>query len=523
MKTLIPFIILSLLLVFGGCSNGGNGPNDAGPDADAVDGGDTGPIPCTEIVNCPAKHLCLGGLCVPGSECAAEEDCPDGYSCNFMSGICMPEDQCESDAECTESSAPYCMTSAGLCVACHQDSHCSSKPDTPHCGPDWSCVACTDDPHCAGELICSEDNVCINPVGCEQNDDCHEPARPHCDTDDGQCYACLTDGHCAGSMVCEPGTRQCVACYQDVHCIGALKKCDVANFTCVGCLSDDDCLPEEHCNLSTNQCTDVFCQADSDCLDPYFSFCNTATGDCVECVINDHCGYYDWCRQFNCESDCLTDAECIEKYGDNQHCDLVSGDCFEAECMTDADCSGTPDKPYCKTSASPSNPPQYSCVECTLDEHCDEFFECSLVEFTCRVMPCYRYPEPHETCHQLDPCYYCDMGSGLCGPAYDCTYPDGTECCQGYTCNTMGHCERNTTCPGGSDLECPEDSTCNPTTLECEFQSCCDPPCSSGEYCTGGCECVSTCHELGEMCDPMSQNCCEGLKCGIFFPICSEI
>jgi hypothetical protein len=407
-----------------------------------------------------------------------------------------------------------------MCVECHQESHCVSKPDTPYCGDQWTCVVCTEDGHCQQDQVCT-DNVCQDPFSCTSDLDCTDNTKPHCNASNGQCYACLTDDHC-GVLACEPTSHQCVECYLDGHCTGTRKKCYLGTFTCVSCLLDEDCLPGEHCHQVQHECTDVFCLADSDCTEPSFNFCNTATGDCVQCVESDHCGPYMWCRDFICDGDCQTDAECVEKYGPDQHCNTDTGNCFEAECMTDADCVGNPDGEHCKTAASPADPPQYTCVACTLDEHCDEFFECAPTQFICRAMPCYRYDNPDETCSEIATCYYCNMGSGLCEPAYDCTYPEGLECCRGYTCNTFNHCERNTTCPNGTDLECPEGATCNTVTLECEVVPCCDPPCAGGEYCTShpDCVCMSACIDQGGMCDFMRDNCCPGLHCPLMPPFC---
>ena len=179
--------------------------------------------------------------------------------------------------------------------------------------------------------------------------------------------------------------------------------------------------------------------------------------------------------------------------------------------------SFAPDIESLSPTPKPPTPPQYSCVECTADEHCAEYFECNPTNFTCRKMACYKYAEPDTTCRLIDPCYYCDYGSGDCEPAYDC--PVGNECCQGYTCNTFSHCERNLDCD--SDLDCPTDSECNTGTRQCEYLSCCEPPCGAGDFCNANCQCETGCHEQGDTCDPMSNNCCEGLRCPIFWPFCT--
>jgi hypothetical protein len=517
------------ILILPACYGGGGKidlSDDAGPGDN--DGNNYGTILCTVSADCPAKQLCIDGLCYRGNDCFSEDDCGEGWSCNFVTNICVPDDNnCQSDADC-QPPKPACQVETGNCVQCLIDSHCNTKRvGIGHClTASNTCVDCIQDEHCGVDQFCSEQYQCLDEAECAGDADCISNERPHCNQSIGQCQECVEAGHCPSGMVCSPETHACESCYEDSHCTADKPKCDLSLGECVGCLADEDCPDGEHCNPYGRACTDVWCSSNNDCQEPNLEFCDTGTQNCVQCLTGAHCGYGEaWCRGFFCQVGCATSEECVEKFGPDQVCDPESGHCFRAECVTDADCTEDPGKPHCKTQEAPSSPPQYTCQECADNSHCPDFHKCTLNDFTCAIMPCYEYTDPDATCREIDPCYSCNFGNGQCEPSYECTYPDGTECCQGYSCNTVGHCDRNLTCSSNDD--CPPDAECNLVTLQCEIPTCCDPPCSADEYCTTDCECLSGCHELGESCywDPANAqgNCCEGLKCSLFWPLCTTI
>ncbi len=478
-----------------GCS-GGNNDKDAGPDAcDGCDGGDDGPIACTSIGQCPVHNLCLGGLCQIGTICTgAGGECPDTHECNVMQEVCVPKWTCQQDSDCTAENpdVPHCLEGDGVCV------ECTPATQVEDCGPE-------------GEFFCSASYEC-EPVGpdCSSDADC-TPGQPHCDVGQGKCVVCLNDGHCAGSQVCKFDTHTCVECYNDAHCINPTPQCWEETNTCVECTADVQCSGGERCNQGTHECTDLVCATDADCADQAGTHCDPASGDCVQCTDNDHCGALQWCRDFACQSGCETDAECEAKLGANYRCEDGTGDCFFAECLDDGDCAGNANGEHCKLVDVPNNPAQYTCVECTDDAHCEEFFECAkgTGQFFCRPMPCYQYQDPVATCAGIDPCYECNYGSGACEPRENCA---DDPCCQGYTCNAMSHCERNLNCQTNDD--CAADSICNQQTLQCEYQSCCGD-CQVGYFCNEQtCQCEQgECKQAMDTCNFEIQNCCEGLTC----------
>ena len=493
---------LAVCLALAGCSGNG-GEDDGGIDACDGCGGDddSGPIPCASIGECPVHHLCLGGFCTLGTICTgAPGECPDTHECNVMQEVCVPRWTCGSDVDCEDANAPRCLQPDGVCVECTpatQQQDCGDPAEV-YCGASYECT----------------------PVGpaCESDAQCAAPT-PYCDVGPGVCVPCLNDGHCAGDQVCKLDTHSCVDCFMDAHCVNPTPRCWLDTFTCVECTSDGHCDvgANERCNLGTHTCTDFVCATDNDCINQPGTHCNQATGDCVQCLEHAHCGALQWCREFACVSGCETDQECEAKLGADHRCEVGTGDCFYAECLADGDCAGNANGEYCKLDEIPNNPQQYTCVECTEDAHCDEYFYCAkgTNQYFCQPMPCYQYQDPEATCAQVDPCYECNYGSGACEPRYDCA---NDPCCQGYTCNALSHCDRNINCQTNED--CPADSICNQGTMQCEYQSCCGD-CQAGWFCNEQtCQCEQgECKLLMETCNFEIQNCCEGLTCS-FMGIC---
>jgi hypothetical protein len=317
-----------------------------------------------------------------------------------------------------------------------------------------------------------------------------------------------------------------VQCTNNDPCPVSDPYCDLGTYTCVGCLQDNQCTGGKRCNLASHQCTDVVCTNDNDCASEPGPKCKIDTGDCVQCLVTADCQGAGWCRSYECSSDCLTDPECAEIHNNDTkwRCEQASHDCIYAECLSDADCASNPEnKKHCKTVATPSNPPQNSCVVCTDDSHCNtETQKCdkNSGKFVCAAKPCYQFADPNANCYAIAACYACDYSSGQCKPAHDC--PTGTECCQGFTCNAYSHCEQNVSC--NTDLDCPITFFCN-AIKSCEFRSCCSPACTSGKVCNEdptNCQCVasSTCKQAMDTCDE-NNPCCAGLRCGSFmFPFC---
>ncbi len=521
LRSVLPLVLTAALagLPLAACSPGG-GEEDAGVDALDGDGDDDpGPPPCVTINDCPTRMVCLGGLCQPGTACDEDPDCPAGSVCLIIKEVCVPENPCSTDADCTAAGLPHCLSASGLCVRCLEDAHCGDPAEV-FCNDQYACEAVGPD--------------------CTSDADCQEAGRPHCDPVQGKCFACVTDAHCAGGH-CTPDTHQCVDCLVSAHCtVSPHRQCLLPDMICVECLGDADCTGGERCNLTSHNCTALVCASDADCAgSPDGMYCLPATGDCVQCKEHAHCGALQWCRTNVCQSGCQTDQECVDKVANTNRCTVATGTCYWAECTADPECAANPEgKTHCKTAGSPLNPPQWSCVQCTLDEHCGENLVCDTTsgQFVCKARPCYEYADPDQPCETFDPCYRCDLNSGLCKPlgTFDytvdpddhCAYNPAEPyarggCCQGYYCTSTESCARNLNCPNGPS-DCPPDYDC--VNNSCEYRSCCSPPCTGGQVCVGqapNCSCQSSCHQAGASCDPFASNCCEGLRCSVFWPMCT--
>jgi hypothetical protein len=85
--------------------------------------------------------------------------------------------------------------------------------------------------------------------------------------------------------------------------------CDPQTLTCVDCLSDSDCENLFQCDLVRHECFFAGCYHDSDC--PNDLNCARASGQCVECIEDFHCGVgicdrqTNMCTQTDCQDDSL--------------------------------------------------------------------------------------------------------------------------------------------------------------------------------------------------------------------------
>jgi hypothetical protein len=167
------------------------------------------------------------------------------------------------------------------------------------------------------------------------------------------------------------------------------------------------------------------CEADNECDEGY---CDTASGECVTCVKDEHCPSGKHCHP--------TDLKCVACHEDG-HCD--SGVCdveynYCVECLVDGDCaSGNCDEA------------NQICIECGADSDCEDGNECTYEG--CSNGQCVVVNKPAG-----DPC------------------DDGDECTTGDAC-VDGHCT-----PGQEVPECQ-------TNPECADKIDGDP-CDDGDPCT---------------------------------------
>lgn len=109
-----------------------------------------------------------------------------------------------------------------------------------------------------------------------------------------------------------------------------------------GCQKSGDCCSGKECK--NNDCIVKTCGLDADCsgTTPH---CNTATGECKECVYDNHCanGYHCEKTSYTCQvntpmcKSCTSDIDCIS--AGVTTCGSFTKKCTK-QCATEADCMG---------------------------------------------------------------------------------------------------------------------------------------------------------------------------------------
>lgn len=122
--------------------------------------------------------------CTTAEQCSAVglkdiTSCKSGNVCDPYGACVKP--QCAASTDCASPDAPICF--AGLCVAkCTADTDCDGRSGTPYCAADGQCVACMQDSQCSTD-------------------------KPVCDSGDHACRGCVADVECTGGICLEaPGT-----------------------------------------------------------------------------------------------------------------------------------------------------------------------------------------------------------------------------------------------------------------------------------------------------------------------------
>jgi hypothetical protein len=332
--------------------------------------------------------------------CASSADCASRTGlkiCDAAKGICVA---CMQDTDCTSSYSPYCSPPLGKCVACKEDSHCTTR-DKPFCdASQGKCIECNANADCANSMdgkVCDKGNCkCVSDAdcsgsypwgkkciksygrcGCDADADCS--GNPH----GAKCYATYNKCTCAGDGECKsaPYTK-CAApyssasynhcqkpCASDTDCAGlsGLKTCNQGTGKCVACMKDSDCTSSyyKYCMASNGQC--VQCRSDADCAaNKTYKFCAAASGKCVECKTAADCAGNPFAKicdpTSGCE-ECKKDADCgVGSLGNR-----CSGSI--CVCATDADCAGRTAGNKCDTSMQ--------ACSCTVDADCPTGKKCT--------------------------------------------------------------------------------------------------------------------------------------------------
>lgn len=383
------------------------GQTDAGQtDAGAPDAGTTG---CMDDGACQIGEICEGGACVEG--CRSARDCP--------------------------ATAPQCDQSQGQA---------------------GTCVECTAASHCADGEVC---NAGTCAAGCSA--DAPNCAEGVCDVATGLCVPCMDDSHCAIGQICE--SQQCTDGCRTARDCPAEQIC--RDSQCVnGCTpGGDECALGTYCDASGT------CQLgcggdDARCGEGYVCDANT----CVEaCQDTDDCGSGRACVMGRCQEGCLSADDCDEG---EPHCTAVGGQPGSCvECRAQSDCADNRFRPVCNVEAGVCtaecdpmagfdqcsvvgwvcDPVRTTCVECVVDDDCDQGI-CDATSGSCMS----GMPEPAEQCDACEEDADCG-GMGLCARrrlgfgnvdrfcAQDCSM-DPTSCPQGTACEFIGEPVRGQVC-----------------------------------------------------------------------------
>lgn len=201
---------------------------------------------------------------------------------------------------------------------------------------------------------------------CTTQSDCTQPDKPICSL--AVCRRCSSDQDCRDSYT----QRQMEAAMMSMAMPGPLKvACDTASGECKECLADDHCTIARagepllrKCETSSNRC--VGCLESTDCANntvakaAMLATCDASLKSCIECSGNSDCAgrqLLSYCTPDRVCGGCLTNAECTMP-GKTQCLKVqIAGVPRNqcVECATEAQCSDS--KPACDTTTG-------SCTSC---------------------------------------------------------------------------------------------------------------------------------------------------------------
>lgn len=253
---------------------------------------------------------------------------------------------CTKDTDCYPT-APFCDTTAKVCVECVKDADCKDNTTGAKCGSNGVCT-CAADTDCASTKVFG--NKCFktstgNLCGCKATADCAKSIKgPTCSsTSGGYCS-------CKANTDCKTGTF--TVCSKAGSTATSISFCNQA------CKTDTECAKEidrKVCDTTAGGC--VACNKSADCAyasTPFYTTCTTKkfcvecekTADCTAKSLGNTCSTQGWCE-------CANDAACASN-NNGKKCDSSYKACScktAADCPTGKKCVGNPYLPslmYCK-------------------------------------------------------------------------------------------------------------------------------------------------------------------------------
>ncbi len=287
--------------------------------------------PCEGSMYC-INYTCQF-ICDEGQPCYSDDECPAGYTCDFLSDPTDPNGGTTSTDP--ETGEPY--WEGGVCVPmeieCYTDSDCPIYEMATPCEGNVYCINNTCQFICDEGQSCYSDDECPAGQHCEfivyPDDPTESPVDGSTDPDTGmwpEGGVCVDDDP---QEMCYDIGGECFPFYgQSDVCPDGWEAVDVFGFG------------EPLCGLGGFCCVpvDVECRTDADCYDTH------PEGGNWQC-INNQCEYWNECDWFECQvdSDCGSSGWCeLWEYCDDAGFCCQGGSCRYDDpnaCSANMDCA----------------------------------------------------------------------------------------------------------------------------------------------------------------------------------------
>ncbi len=170
----------------------------------------------------------------PPPPCYADSGYADSGSCPVSTVFCdrpvsSPCVACVDDSNCTSAAAPRCDHLLHQCVQCGSQLDC---PSGQTCTESLQCITlCLDGGGCPGDTPICFEQLCL---GCRFDDDCASSygERKLCNTMSGKCVQCVSDSQCPDHQRCNVSQGECVECLSKADCLSPTQPaCATSGYT----------------------------------------------------------------------------------------------------------------------------------------------------------------------------------------------------------------------------------------------------------------------------------------------------